>query len=60
MTDVHQEECPVCHYKMTKPFEWRCPICIQKKEKFDLPVNPLFLQGQKPAVASEPANPTPQ
>jgi hypothetical protein len=45
VTPIRKEECPACHYVMTKPFEWRCPICIVGDEDRHLPVDPTALLG---------------
>lgn len=54
MSDVHIEECPVCHYKMTKPFEYRCPICLKPKDSFDFPINPTLLTGKRNTEVEKP------
>ena len=48
MSDVHKEVCPKCGYEMTKPFEWRCPICIEYNPEVKLPINLDVLLSVKP------------
>lgn len=40
-------KCPVCGYEMTKPFEWRCPLCIKTNPDIKLPVDATLLLGQQ-------------
>ena len=51
MTTIVREECPVCHYVMTKPFEHRCPICLKHNDHIEMPIDPKALLDVKPLPA---------
>lgn len=54
-TEVTHEPCLECGYMLTKPFEWRCPICLQRKENIVLPINAEALLN-KPAAGAAGAD----
>ena len=47
-TKIYKEKCPQCGYEMTKPFEYRCPICVKFDENVKLPINIEKLLSVKP------------
>ena len=57
MTTISHENCPKCNYLMTKPFEYRCPICIEKQTNINLPINIDVLLSLKPKEGSNTSKP---
>ena len=55
--DIHTEECPVCHYIKTLPYEHRCPICVTPDPNLQLPINAEKLLSLHPVEGAAPKKP---